>query len=286
MDVEEITGRLALRFGPSVAGWSARAPEVAADLAGRWGLALGEDLPQGASSVVVACTRADGAPAVVKLSPDHRFLAEQGAVLRLFGPSGRVPAVPAEEPGALLMEAVRPGTMADELPVPPSPEEWAGLVASLHGVRRPEGDWLDLRDRCEEFFARIGRRLADPAVAAHVGERDWDRALTRCRALLDAQPRVLLHGDLHLGNVLDGGARGLVAIDPRACVGDPCFDIVDYVLDAAGRDGVAARVERVAAAAGLDADRLHAWSRALAPVIAVSRLDDEPALAELLSLAA
>ncbi|MEU4745781.1 aminoglycoside phosphotransferase family protein, partial [Actinosynnema sp. NPDC023658] len=211
---------------------------------------------------------------------------EQTAVLRLFAPSGRVPAVVAEADGAVLMEAIRPGTMADELPVPLSPAEWAGLVAALHTASDPGGDRLDLRDRCEESFARIGRRLADPAVAAHITERTWARALDRSRALLDTQPRVLLHGDLHLGNVLDGGPeRGLVAIDPRPCVGDPCFDVVDYVLDAAGGEGVADRADQVAGAADLDPDRLREWCRALAPMIAVSRLADEPARTELLTLA-
>jgi Aminoglycoside/hydroxyurea antibiotic resistance kinase len=63
--------------------------------------------------------------------------------------------------------------------------------------------------------------------------------------------RVLLHGDLHLANVLDGGpGRGLVAIDPRACTGDPCFDAVDYLLDGAGRDGVEARCTALALASG------------------------------------
>nr|WP_225882432.1 aminoglycoside phosphotransferase family protein [Streptomyces aureocirculatus] len=43
----------------------------------------------------------------------------------------------------------------------------------------------------------------------------------------DGSDHRLLHGDLHLGNVLDGGQRGLMAIDPKACAGDPCFDAVD-----------------------------------------------------------
>ncbi|ONI85197.1 aminoglycoside phosphotransferase [Saccharothrix sp. ALI-22-I] len=283
--MDEITARLALRFGPSVAEWCADAPALASRVADRWGLTLGGMMPQGASSVVVACS-SDGLPAALKLSPDVTFLAEQAAVLRLFAPSGRVPAVLAEAPGVLLMEAIRPGTMADELPTPPSPEEWAELAAALHTVPDPDGDRLDLRDRCEEAFTRIGRRLSDPAVAAHITQPTWDRALTRCRALLDTQPRVLLHGDLHLGNVLDGGpSRGLVAIDPRACVGDPCFDVVDYVLDAAGREGVEARGTRVAKAAGLDPDRLHEWCRVLAPMNAIAYLDNKPALTELLTLA-
>ncbi|GAB2965037.1 aminoglycoside phosphotransferase family protein [Saccharothrix stipae] len=286
VDVDEITARLALRFGPSVREWCAAVPDRAARAAARWGLTLGDVMPPGASSVVVSCRRSgDGAAVALKLSPDPAFLAEQTAALRLFAPSGRVPAVLAEADGEVLMEAVRPGTMADELPTPPSPGEWAGLAAALHTVPDPGAGWRGLRDRCEEFYTRIGRRLADPAVAAHVSEEMWTRARERCGALLDTQPAVLLHGDLHLGNVLDGGPeRGLVAIDPRPCVGDPCFDLVDYVLDAAGNQGVADRAEQVAEAAGLDPDRLHDWCRALAPVIAVSRLDDPTTLTELLTL--
>ncbi|NUT53368.1 MAG: phosphotransferase [Saccharothrix sp.] len=287
VDVDEITGRLTRRFGPSVAEWCARVPELAAELAARWDLTLGEVMPPGAVSVVVACERPGSPPMALKLSPDTGFLAEQTAVLRLFGASGRVPAVLAEAEGAVLMEAVRPGTIAYDLPTPPSPREWAELATALHRVPGPGGDRLDLRDRCEESYARVGRRLADPAVAAHISTRTWDRALRRCRALLDTQPRVLLHGDLHQGNVLDGGpGRGLVAIDPRPCVGDPCYDVVDYALDGVGHEGVAERAARVADAADLDPDRLHEWCRALAPMIAIAYLDDEAARTELLALAA
>ena len=123
-----------------------------------------------------------------------------------------------------------------------------------------------------------------------VGPADVERGFSRCQALVASQTtRVLLHGDLHLGNVLDGGgSRGLVAIDPRACVGDPCFDAVDYLLDGAGLDGVDARSAALAAASGLDAGRLFAWCRAVAPIVAIiylGRPGRERAIPELLTLA-
>jgi len=99
---------------------------------------------------------------------------------------------------------------------------------------------------------------------------------------------VLLHGDLHLGNALDGGpSRGLIAIDPKACLGDPCFDAVDYVVAGAGLEGVEARCQRVATACGLDGDRLYAWSRVIAPMVAIAYLTydgPKPAIDELLAL--
>jgi streptomycin 6-kinase len=140
----------------------------------------------------------------------------------------------------------------------------------------------------DEAFARIGKRLAEPAIGARIGEAAWRRAIQRCEKLLATQGKgVLLHGDLHLGNALDGGPeRGLVAIDPKACIGDPCFDAVDYVLAGAGHEGVAARCERVAAACGLDGDRLHEWSRATAPMAAIGAITyNVPGLDELVALA-
>jgi streptomycin 6-kinase len=291
--IAEITACLSLRFGPGVAAWCSAVPALADQVADRWGLKLGETYAYGASSVVLHCNLVGGGGAVLKLSPDPPFLADQAAMLALFAPSGKVPAVLAVDAaaGAVLLESIEPGTAADELSHPPSPQVWGDLIRALHrAAAAPPGFPRDLRGRCDEFFARIGRRLAEPPIGQRVRPADLDRAANRYDLLLDSAPsQVLLHGDLHLGNVLDGGpARGLVAIDPRACVGDPCFDAVDYALDGAGRDGVGSRCAALAPAAGLDPGRLYAWCRAIAPIIAINRIGhpgQQQAVAELLALA-
>ncbi|MFI9816648.1 aminoglycoside phosphotransferase family protein [Saccharothrix variisporea] len=163
-------------------------------------------------------------------------------------------------------------------------------MEDLHSAPPPSGLTRTLRDRAEEFIVRIGRRVVEPIVAARVPAAMWERTVARCRALLDSPTReVLLHGDLHPGNVLDGGARGLVAIDPKTCVGDPCFDAMDYVVDGAGEEGVEARCAAVAAACGLDAERLMEWSRVNAVLAAVGHLTlgdgSEETIGELLALA-
>jgi streptomycin 6-kinase len=294
MDVEEITSRLVRRFGAQVTDWCANTPALARELAARWSLTLGAPLPPGASSVVLSCRLPDGTPAVLKLSPDQDFLAEQVRMLRWLAPSGRVPRVLAAHPTGMLMGAIEPGIATDELPHPPTVRQWAGLLTALHALDVPPNPPRDLRSRCEESFARIGRRLTDPRIAAQISPTTWNRALDRCRRLLATEStRVLLHGDLHLGNVLDAGPdRGLVAIDPKVCVGDPCFDAVDYLLAAAGDsttgDAVTARCHALAATHDIDPNRLHAWCRVIAPIIAVSLIpnaDNEPAVTELLTLA-
>lgn len=80
-----------------------------------------------------------------------------------------------------------------------------------------------------------------------------------------------LHGDLHHGNLLDGGARGWLAIDPKGLIGDPAYDyaIMLCLNLAAPTEGpakavdVARRVPVVAAMTGLSAPRLLAWTTCL-----------------------
>ncbi|MEV0678196.1 aminoglycoside phosphotransferase family protein [Actinosynnema sp. NPDC050436] len=268
MNVDDMTARLSLRFGDGVAGWCAGVPGRASALAGRWGLVLGEPYGDGASSVAIRAATADGVAAVLKLTPDEAFLGEQVEMLRSLAPSGRVVRVLAAEAGAVLVEAVVPGTEADA-----SPAEWAELMAALHAVPPPPGLKRTLRGRMEEAFARISRRLSEPAIAAHVDRDVWGLAVRRCERLLDStSTEVLLHGDLHPGNVLDGGARGLIAIDPKTCVGDPCFDAMDYVVDVAGKGSIEERCTQVATAYGLDPDRLRTWSQVDAPLLAIGHL--------------
>ncbi|MEE1767546.1 aminoglycoside phosphotransferase family protein [Streptomyces sp. JV185] len=291
VDVDSVTTRLVRRFGPQVAQWCADTPNLIARLTSRWDLSLGESLPDGASSITLRCQWPDGTPAVLKLSPDRALLTEQAGMLEWFADSGRVPAVLAVDgdAGAMVLEAVVPGTPAEDMPAASLSGQWPALLAALHGVAPPPRPARVLRGRCEEAFARVGRRLSEPAISARIDVTAWNRAIQRCERLLDTQATtVLLHGDLHLGNVLDGGAeRGLTAIDPKACVGDPCFDAVDYVLAAAGQEGVETRCARVVAACGLDDDRLHAWSQVIAPFAAVAHLGnggEEPVIDELLAL--
>src|SRR5439155_422678 len=91
----------------------------------------------------------------------------------------------------------------------------------------------------------------------------------------DAPTTVLLHGDLTPVNVLDGGEqRGLVAIDPAPCLGDPAFDAIDLVLwRAEDADMIAARAERLAPAIGADAGRLLEWCAAFAGMTALENAE-------------
>jgi streptomycin 6-kinase len=255
LDLEAITARLSPRFGKGAHRWVPKLPDRVAALAAEWGLTVGPEFKSGNSSVVLRCHH-EGGEAILKLSPDSFAVREETEMLRQFAPSGRVPAVLAADRGAVLLEAVRPGALVEKLLAPPTPAEYAAFLTDLHSAGDPESaprtliDWLDV------LFRSATTRGAD---------------LTESRKLRDellARPteEVLLHGDLHLGNVLTSDAKGLVAIDPMACVGDASFDAVDYVLEGLDREEMVRRRDALAAAADIDVDRLDAWCRVTAPI--------------------
>ena len=86
----------------------------------------------------------------------------------------------------------------------------------------------------------------------------------------DTSPNVLLHGDLTPSNILDGGERGLVAIDPSPCLGDAGFDMVDLSLwHADDLETVVARTRRLAVDTRADPERLLGWCIAFAGMAAL-----------------
>ena len=280
INVEDVRTRLSRRFGPQVAAWCADLPALAAELAVRWGLRLGQAWPKGGTSVVLPCESCGGEQLVLKLTPDLTIAVDEAAALDTWMACPHVVTLRDADldRGALLLERVLPGTrLADEPDQWPLPE----LVPMLSQMwREPAGRGRpglpDLRERAEFVFEITQRRLdRHPAVAARVPSELVNASRRLARALAVQGPVRVLHGDLHAGNVLRGeGGRGLVAIDPRPCLGDPAFDAVDWVLaDAGGERAVHQRIDWLAARVdGLDPGRAWAWCQATAVVIAVTLL--------------
>jgi len=140
----------------------------------------------------------------------------------------------------------------------------AGLIAALHSSGAPvvADGVVTLADRVafifEHWIERYGRNAAViDAVSLTRLQRGHHLA---CELAAQVGADVLLHGDLHAGNVLDGGVgRGLVAIDPRPCVGDAAFDAVDWVFRATDDPRLwKPRSRELASALAQDADRLWA----------------------------
>jgi Aminoglycoside/hydroxyurea antibiotic resistance kinase len=124
--------RMVARYGSEVEVWLDELPPVLAALARRWQLELGSLIPHGHMSVVIRCRTADRSPGVLKVCYDRARLASEAAALRRWD-TPHVPSVLAVDAsvGALLIEAIVPGTMFLESPTFPVPDV-ARLLTALH----------------------------------------------------------------------------------------------------------------------------------------------------------
>lgn len=136
------------------------------------------------------------------------------------------------------------------------------IVAHLHAVDdEPPTGLIPLQRWFRELF-ESGRHLS-PFHA---------RAAERASELVAAQREiVVLHGDLHHGNVLDFGMRthsatdGWAVIDPKFLIGDRAFDFANILCNpdalVAERPGRLARqVDVIARGASIERQRLLGWT--------------------------
>lgn len=144
----------------------------------------------------------------------------------------------------LLLERALPGTPTDDDAVV------AATLRRLWIEPPPDVAWRradELRDR---WAATIRRWRVE------LGERRADAALAMLADGFGDGPRFLLHGDGHHQNVLDGGGRGWLAIDPQPLVGPPELDLVPALYN--GPEAPAGpRSARLADLAGVDVAALR-----------------------------
>jgi streptomycin 6-kinase len=209
--------------GPAGADWLARLPAIIAECAEAWSLTIGPPFPL-SYNYVVAATRADGSPAVLKIGYPHAELFTEVEALRCFDGRGIAGLLEVDrERSAFLIERLEPG-------------------APLTSVEDVE--------QATRIAARVMRSLwcAPPAEHEFPTVAGWGRGFARLRARFDggtgplpsglveraeslfadllasSDTPMLLHGDLHHHNILSAGRAPWLAIDPKGLVGEPAYE--------------------------------------------------------------
>ncbi|MGY6653058.1 aminoglycoside phosphotransferase family protein [Amycolatopsis sp. TRM77291] len=274
---DEARARLVRRFGEDVATWCDELPALVERLAARWGLTVVGAEP-GNTGRTLICTGDDGLKKVLKLTPDHTIAESEAAALRAWNGCSRVVQVLDAEltAGAILLEGISPGTQLLDVGANVPWAEVGDLLTQIHSVAPPP-DFPPLEDRVVFMYELAERGLRGSVAEATLSLETLDRARLRALELATSGGgNAIVHGDLHPGNVLDGGpGRGAVAIDPRPSVGDPSFDLADWVTlpmrDGGtledGFDAIAPHLP------GFDAGRVRAWCVALAPLFVMRPLE-------------
>ena len=243
--------------------WLERLPGLVDDVAARWRVEIGEPFADGGAVSWVAPARtAGGHEAVVKLFLVGLENAQEPQALAHYAGRGAVRMLEGE-PGALLLERLSPGTALWE--VDDDDAACRAAIEVLQRLWRPTEPGHPFRMLAAdaamwaETLPRLWRQLGQPFE-----RRLLDQALAAAAELPPTQGElVVLHQDLHGGNVLRAEREPWLAIDPKPLVGEREFDLASLIRDRRWSiDGrvVRRRLDLLSAELGLDRDRMRRWA--------------------------
>ncbi|ONK15249.1 aminoglycoside phosphotransferase family protein [Streptomyces sp. MP131-18] len=246
--------------------WLAGLPALADDLLARWDCVPEGRVTHGKVGLVVPVRRADGTPAVLKISFTHPGNVHEPDAFAVWQGHGAVELYARDDASfAMLLERAGPGTLAD---VTDAEEAVAigGRVLRRLAVPAPPG-LPRLAERAGEWAEEL--RKNDETLGRPLPRRVTDAALATVAELCGDQPDTLVHGDLHHGNVLRAEREPWLAIDPKGYAGDPAYEAFTLVrrslLDVIGADDlrtpVLRRIDIFADAAGVDRERARRWTQ-------------------------
>jgi streptomycin 6-kinase len=241
------------------------------DYLARWDLTPdGEPIVTATSRLLPVCAGQVRAMLKVAVLEEERL---GNLVMNYWGGDGAA-AVLAHGENAILMErAEQSPSLADVARYRGDDEASRIICAVLAKLHAPKGRPPPELPPLTEWFEALRR------VAQGQGEILRVALATASSLLASQQDTVVLHGDMHHGNVLKFGSRGWLAIDPKGLVGERYFDYANIFCNPDGETAtmpgrLARQVRVVADAAGLQRNRLLAWILAWAGLSAAFLLDD------------
>jgi streptomycin 6-kinase len=124
--------KLADRFGSAGDAWTQELPGLVERCCSRWNLTLDQAVSGGTARVFLG-HQPGGRRLVLKLTPDSGIPADEATALRAWAAARQVVDLLEADPaaGALLLEAVQPGTKVSDWPALPPLADVAGLLTAL-----------------------------------------------------------------------------------------------------------------------------------------------------------
>jgi streptomycin 6-kinase len=200
---------------------------------------------------------------VFKLSRHVTETRNEIAALQLWQGQGSARLLEADpDRGALLIEHIEPGTMLAALAE--TDDDAATLIAAdmLRQLWLPAPVQSELRPLASWTAAFDRNRTAILTGTSGFPVALFQRADTLRQELLGttSSPTVL-HGDLHHFNVLRARRAEWLSIDPKGLVGDPCFDVCQFLRNPrrVGAKLNARRLDILCGELDLDRGRTKDW---------------------------
>jgi streptomycin 6-kinase len=271
------------------ADWLAALPALAQRYAEKWSLRPDGEPLHGWVGVVWPVVRADGTPAMLKLSWPHDEAHDEAVALAAWAGHGAVQLLDHDvEDQALLLERLDSRRSLNEEPIDTAVEVICGVLRRLTVPAPPLR--RSMRAQAEHWATALPARaaeLGDPIPAAMLAE-----VVDLCGTLGPAAGELLVNEDLHYFNVLRGRREPWLLIDPKPILGDPEFAVIPMLWnryeETGGAQAIPARFARIVRDGELDVERARAWTlvRAVANWLDVLPGDGFPFASMLAEIAA
>ncbi|MFC6463535.1 aminoglycoside phosphotransferase family protein [Marinilactibacillus sp. GCM10026970] len=204
-------------------------------------------------------------PVVLKLSFEKEALKREKDVLKAFEGRGTVRVLDYNEKlGALLLEKVVPGkSLANMGEDQKEVKQFCQVFKRLHQTQvnvNSEGV-----PTLVEWFAALKRYREIEGTTGDIPEEEMTLAEILLEELIQTTiDPVLMHGDLHHGNILENQGGGWKVIDPKGLFGDIHFETIQYLLNYIDRQGdpdivLERRIQWMSSYLNLDQMRIIKW---------------------------
>jgi streptomycin 6-kinase len=241
--------------------WLHQLPRRRAACSERWQLVLEAPYPNAFVSVVYPATRHDGTLVALKIQYPHRESDHEHDALRLWNGEGAVRLLDYDtDHHALLIERCLPGTPLSSAGADAALSVYSSLLPRLW---IPAGSpFTALADEAAEWLRTL------PAAWERAGHpvdiRLLDLALESLEQLRTTQgPQVLVHQDLHAGNILRARREPWLAIDPKPLAGEREFSLAPIIRGAElghSRADVVRHLDTLSTDLGVDRERARLWA--------------------------
>lgn len=240
--------------------WVEELPALVERLLGKWDLTLdGAEVLHGALSLVVLVRRGEQR-LVLRVSWPEESTEGETLALRAWQGRGAMQLLEAEpDTGAMLVERLDHTRSLHTLPLGDAAEIAGALIRTL-AVPAPAGlnTLRQVAAGIRENLPRRQRALGNPVPPR------WVRAACRYAGELGpAGEQVLIHADLHYGNVLAATRQPWLAVDPRALRGAPEYSVPELMWNRADELRTDADVRNLldilVRAGELDAEAAYGW---------------------------
>lgn len=269
MDPTGCAGKIVDIHGAAGVAWLERLPFIVEDCAKRWSLTVLPPFEHLSYNYVAPALRGDGTPVVLKAGVPHPELFREISALRYFDGHGIVRLLDADpDQGVMLLERLVPGT--------------------------PLSD-VDDDEEVTRVAAEVMRSLWKPAPAEHPFATvvQWANGLKKLHACFDGgygpfppglvdraeglfaelvgsdKAPMLIHGDMHPGNILRSERAPWLAIDPKGVVGERVYDVGTFVcsliqkqLRLPFKGALTRRVNQLAESLGFEPKEILGWTLA------------------------